>query len=252
MKKETKRINKKVLFFSLFVLSLIAINLVLVYAADTNTGDPSFYERWIAGNFKDSQAKLLLWLMIFVVLLVLLMGLELHMGPALLISIPASFILVAYVTPASIIGVFKSYETLPLVLATFLPLAVLFAFTYLSIVKASRTLMTTQWLLWMIYFGFVVIKIALSLWVYNDNAYSEYFTQVITLPPEAESFWYWTSTVTGGIVAGIMTFGSGAFMNWAVLKTAGMEDAAAAKKFRQAKSAIKHLASIEQDLASGK
>jgi len=257
MKKETKRVNKKLLVLSLVLLSLIIISFVALVAAaagdsTTSSSEPSFFDRWVAGNLKDFQAKLLLWLMIFAILLVLLMSLDVHLAPSLLISIPASFILIAYVTPESIIGIFKSYETLPLVLATFLPLAILFSVTYLSVVKASRTLMTTQWLLWLIYLCFVGMKIFFSAWIYWDWGYTQYISQIVTLPLEAESFWYWASTFTSGIVAAIMVFGSGSFMNWAVLKTAGLENAAATKRFNEASSALKNLSKIEKDMASSK
>ncbi len=248
-----KEISKKVLVLGLVLLGLILINFVMMVAAedttDTSSGD-TFFDRWVAGNLKDFQAKLLLLLMIFVILLVLLQSLGLGISSSMLISIPASFILVTFVTPDSIIGVFKSYQTLPLVLATFLPLAILFGFTYLSVVKASRTLMTTQWLLWLIYLGYNVLKIFFSAWVFWEWGYMEYMSQIITLPSQTESFWYWASTFTSTIVAGIMVIGSGSFMNWALMKTAGLEDAAAARKFRQAKNAIKHLSEIEKDLSN--
>ena len=256
MKKETKRVNKKVLVLGLVLLSLIALNLILIYAADaatpsnpTDWTNDTFFGRWMNSAFKGSDAKFLLWLMLFVVLLIVLISLGLNMGFSMLISIPASFILIAYVTPDSIIGIFRSYETLPLVFATFLPLAILFAFTYLSVVKASRTLMTTQWLLWLIYLSFGIIKIILSLWVYNEGSYYQYLSIAITLPPEAESFWYWASTGTSVIVAGIMVIGSGAFMNWAVRKTIGLENSAATAKFKEATNALKSLAEIEKDLS---
>jgi len=257
MKKELKkRVNKKVLLLSLVLLSFIIISLVLVYAADSgsSTTDPngSFFDRWVSGTFKDYQAKMLLWLMMFAVLLVLLNSLGISMPFCFLISIPASFILVAYVTPDSIIGVFKSYQTLPLVLATFLPLAILFAFTYLSVVKASRTLMTTQWLLWLIYGSFIVMKIIISWWVWNGNVWYEYLSQVVTLPTPAESFWYWSSMGTSAVVATIMVFASGHFMNWAILKTAGLEDAAAKKRFKEASNALTSLAEIEKSMANAK
>lgn len=247
MKKESS-VNKKVLILSLVLLSLIIINFVSVAAQEAAASD-SFFDRWVAGNIKDSQAKLLLWLMLFVILLLLLQALGVGFSGSLLISIPASFILVTFVTPASIIGVFKSAQTLPLVLATFLPLSILFAFTYLSVVKASRTLMTTQWFLWLIFLVYSVLRIFFSAWVYWEWGYMEYMSQVITLPTEAESFWYWASIFAQTIIAAIMVIGSGSFMNWALMKTAGIEDAAAARKFRQAKNALKHLADIEKDMA---
>ena len=257
MKKETKRVNKKLIFLSLVLLSLIIVSFALVAALDTPTdsSEPSFFQRWVTSSFKNMDAKLLLWLMMFIVLLVLLQALGLGMGSALLISIPFSFILTAYVTPESIIGIFRSYQTLPLAFATFLPLAILFGLTYLSVIKGSRTLMTTQWLLWLIYGLFNAIKLILAFWVYNEGVYSDYFRQVVNLPADfsaPESFWFWMAVIVATGVAGIMVFMGGRFMNWAVLRTTGMEDAAARKRFKEASNALKNLSDIEKDLANAK
>ena len=257
MKKETKRVNKKLLVLSLILLSLMVINIIAIAAEDysSTSSEPSFFQRWVTSSFKNVDAKLLLWLMMFVVLLVLLQALGLGMGSALLISIPFSFILVAYVTPESIIGVFRSYQTLPLAFATFLPLAILFGLTYLSVIKGSRTLMTTQWLLWLIYGIFNLMKIILAYWVYNNGVYSDYFRQVVNLPADfsaPESFWFWMATIVAVGVAWAMVVMGGKFMNWAVLRTTGMEDAAAKKRFTEASDALKNLSDIEKNLANAK
>ncbi len=260
-----KEIKKKVLILSLVLLSLILVNFVLVAAEDapatinpspsTTTYKPSpdtFFGRWFNKAFSEFDAKMILWLMMFVVLLILLQSLELNMGYSLLISIPFSFVLVAYVTPDSIIGIFRSYQTIPLVFATFLPLAILFGITYLSIVRASRTLMTTQWLLWLIYLFFSFIKGLIVLLVYWDampeayNTISEYMS--IPLAGTEQFTWFVLATIVQVGVAGTMVIGSGKFMNWAITKTTGIEDAAAMANMVRATNAVKHLAKMEKDL----
>ena len=118
--KNQMKINKKVLILSLVLLSLIAISVVMVASADetSSSSEPSFFQRWMTSTFSDLDAKLILWLMMFVVLLVLLQSMGLSTGSSLLISLPFSFVLVAYVTPDTIIGNFRTYSTLPLAIST--------------------------------------------------------------------------------------------------------------------------------------
>jgi hypothetical protein len=266
MKKE-----KKLLILSLVLLSLIVLNFVLVFAQDTGTTNPSnndlsgssqridqyttdtFFGRWLHSSLDKLDAKLIMGLMMFIVLLILFQSMGLGFGTSLLLSIPASFILVAYVTPDSILGIFRTYQTLPLVFATFLPLAILFSLTYLSVIKGSRTLITTQWLLWLIYLVFSCVKALVAYLAYLD-AIPKAYNAIITYMnfPQAgteQLLWFYLALAIDVIVAGIMVIGSGKFMNWAVLKTAGMTDAASAAKFYQAKNALKHLSDLEKDLS---
>jgi len=263
-----KEMNKKLLIFSSVLLCLVFLELILISAQDpsptptpTAPYEPSqntFMGRWLTSNLSHFDAKMILWLLMFILLLVILQSLGIGTVLSLVISIPVSFILVAYVTPDSIIGIFRSYDTIPLAFATFLPLAILFAITYLSVIKGSRSLMTTQWLLWLIYGILNGIKIILGvfLWFIEDKAsWSTWTTNIrdiISFPVNlsfSEAFWFWIAIIIGTAVSAVMVTMGGKFMNWAAIKTAGLEDVAAAKKFRQAKFAIKNLAGLEKDLA---
>lgn len=276
MKKEVskyKKYNKKVIVLSLFILVMIStalfMQMQLIRAqSDIDPGDEmsrtvssstpyepdktTFFGRWFNQAFSKFDAKMILWIMMFIVLLVLLQSLGLGMGSSILLSIPASFVLVAYVTPESIIGVFRSYQTLPLVFATFLPLAILFGITYLSVVKGSRTLMTTQWLLWGIYTFYSFAKGLIVLLIYWDaiptslNRISEY----VSVPASGtEQFAWFLLALAVQIVVGMaMTFWSGKFMNWALTKTTGIENAAAMANMIRATNAAKQLAKMEKDM----
>ena len=122
-------------FLSFIVLSIVIVNVGMVSAQD-------FWENWKEGALDRIDAKILLFIMTAIIILVILNTLGVRkIGISLLISLPLSFILTAFVTPDSILGIFRSYEAVPLVIATILPLLLFFALTYLSVVKASRALM---------------------------------------------------------------------------------------------------------------
>ena len=249
-----KEMNKKLLIFSSVLLCLVFLELILI-SAQTTPYEPSketFFGRWFNGAFTHFDAKMILWLMMFILLLVILQSLGVGMGISILLSIPFSFILVAYVTPDAIIGVFRSYEALPLAFATFLPLGIFLAITYLSVIKASRALMTTQWLLWLIYGIFNTIKIFFGLWIYWDMWWIPEVRQIINYPADfssPEAFWFWVALVIAAGVAWTMVFAGGTFMNFAVKKTVGMENVAAQKRLQEATDAVKNMSKLERDLS---
>lgn len=224
MKKER---NKKVLILSLVLLSLIMVNLFLV-AAQTSS-EPTLWERWKTGALKNTDAKVLILLMTMVIIYALLTMMDISGGVAILISAPFAFVLTAFVTPESVLGIIRSYNTLPLAIATILPLIVLFLVTYVSIMKGSRSLMTLQLLGWAVYFLFN----AFIIFAYWHNTYewgwfdTNIIASMISLPSAggAEEGYFWFALLIRTIIAGLMTFGNGYFMNFAMRWTLGIDKA---------------------------
>jgi hypothetical protein len=279
MKKEIKkRVNKKILILFLVLLSLIIISLIQISAADnTNrvgqgsadvptgiTPAPSssgFFDRWVGGMLQDRDAKLLLWFLMSIILfLIMYMGFD-KMGVAFFVSIPAGFILSTFVTPASIIGIMKSYDTLPLVFLTFFPLAVLFMVTYISVVKGNRTLMTVQWLLWCIYFIYIIVKFISFLYLDYGGGWLDWlgipdyvFKTFLTNLPQAgtqEYVWYWFNVLISSLVAAAMTFLNGIFMNFAMIRAIGIDKATAKKSLGQLQTGANALINFGKQLEGG-
>jgi hypothetical protein len=242
MKKEMKRVNKKVLVLSLVLLSLLVINLVLLKAAEpVPTGVPSsegdtssgFFDRWVSGAFHDRDAKIIVWFITTIVLFLIMYAAMDQIAVPFFISIPGGFLLSAFVTPASVIGIIRSYDTLPLVFLTFLPLGVLFMVTYISVVKGNRTLMTTQWLLWCIYFVYIFVKLFCFLYLFYGGGWLDWlnipdyvFQTFLTNLPEAGTqayVWFWFTILISTLISAAMAFLNGVFMNFAMVRSIGID-----------------------------
>lgn len=279
MKKECN----KILILSVILLSLIILNFAFVYAdandyRDTTNGDPttgvstnpnitsdSFLNRWMNGFITDRDAKILVWFMTSIVLFLLLFNLLDSAGLAFFICIPAGFILSAFVTPASVIGIIKSYNTLPTVFLTVFPLAILLGITFTSTVKGKRSLMTFSWLLWAIYFLYVLARVLSFLalqnmgdnetlfglsWTMNRFVF-ETFTQNIPEWGTQEYVWFWFSSWISLIVAGVMTIAPGWFMNFITRKTLGIEKAVWEKKMNHVAMGLDTLDNIGKRMEGG-
>lgn len=261
MKKEKKRVNKKFLVLSLVLVSLIAISVVMIYAAADSSapaGD-TLFGRWFNQTITQFDAKMTLLFMVGIALFVLLDAMGLGIAKSLLISIPAAFILTVYVTPEAVLGILRSYNTLPLAFATLLPLLFLFGLTYLSVTKGERTLMGIQLVFWIAFFTFNLIKILASFWIYMDWQWWAWMRVVaegiVNVPPATDQVtyaWYWVALIFATFIAGLMTFQNGYWLNKAMKITAGVEDAAAKQKIDAAADMIKDLNRMHKDVASGR
>jgi hypothetical protein len=283
-----KGINKKVLVLSLVLFVLITLSFVSMVAAvdntpvprDTAAGNPeisnggSFFDRWTSGLIEDRDAKILVWFLTTIILFLILYSVLDGAGLAFFVSIPAGFILSAFVTPASVIGIIKSYDTLPVVFLTFLPLGILFMITYTTVIKGKRTLMTASWLLWTIYFIYISMKIIAFVglqdisqlgWVawflslipkVLSYAFPTYALQtfVQTIPTEGtqEFVWYWASLIISFLVSFFMAFFPGWFMNFAMRRTLGIEKAVWKKKMSHVAMGIDTLENIGTRMEGGK
>jgi len=250
MKKER---NKKVLILSLVLLSLIMINLVLV-AAQTTSTEPSLWERWKAGALKNTDAKILILLMTMVIIYALLTMMDIGGGVAILISAPFAFVLTAFVTPESVLGIIRSYNTLPLAIATILPLIVLFLVTYVSVMKGSRSLMTLQLLGWAVYFLFNAF-IFLAYWGWLDwIADPAMIASMVSLPVAggAEEGYFWFALLIRTVIAGIMTFSNGFFMNSAMRWTLGIDKAVWKSKMKELGSGMDTLLELGKKMEGKK
>jgi len=180
---------------------------------------------------------------------VLLSAMGLGTGKSLLISIPIAVILTAFVTPESVIGIFKSYDTTSLTIATILPLLIFFALTYVSVVKESRTLMTIQIISWGIFFFYNAVKFVFGgglqfLGIYSGGKWNM-FTD-LPLWGTTEGDWFWGATFIQGIIAALMFFKNGLFMNWAIKMTAGIDKGKADLTARDVETAVNFLKNVEK------
>ncbi len=233
MKKEKSKYNKKVFILSLVLLSLIAVNFVLVTAAENS--DPTLWQRWKEGLLDKTDAKILILIMTIVIIYSLVVMMDVSGGMALFISVPAGFVLTAFVTPESVLGIIRSYNTLPLAIATILPLIVLFLVTYVSVVKGSRSLMTLQLLGWGTYFLYNAF-ILVVYWGWLDNLVDPILLrQMVSMPTAggAEEGYFWMALIIRTIIAGLMTFLNGTFMNFAMRWTLGIDKAVWKEKMSQ-------------------
>lgn len=253
--------NKKLIPLTLLIISIVLLSCVIISvnvkaedrvgegAEDVPTGIPStyssasmsdsFFTRWVAGLFTDRDAKILIWFLTAIVLFLIFYMMGLNIGLSFFVSIPAGFILSAFVTPAAVLGIMKSYDALPLVFLTFFPLAILFMVTYIAVIKGNRTLMTVQWLLWCIYFIYIFAKLFSFLYLdygggwldwmgINDYVFKTFITN---LPQQGtqEYVWYWFNVIITSLVAAAMTFLNGVFMNFAMIRAIGIDKATARK-----------------------
>ncbi len=224
------------IFLSFVVFSVILMSVGLVSAQ-------GILDRWKEGALENLDAKILILILVAAIILVILVVIGLNTGLSLLISIPLAFILTAFVTPDAIIGVFKTYEPLPLIIATFIPLLVFFGLTYVAVMKGSRTAMTLQVFAWWAFFFYIIMRILISFaigwgWVTEWEA--------VNVPKwgTEQATWFWGATFVQGVIAGIMSIWNGYFMNWAVTLTAGAKDIAALEHVRNIKRGMKVLEDV--------
>jgi hypothetical protein len=242
-----KGINKKALILPIFILTILVINLVMVSAAPID-----LWERWKQGTLENLDAKILVLVLVAIIILVLLVSIGLNAGLSLLISIPFSFLLTAFVTPASVLGIIRSYESLPLTIMTILPLLLFFALTYLSVAKGNRTLMTVQLLAWWIYFAYVVIKLAafwFTVWGWVPSGWT--FVNVPVWGTEEASYYAIAMLITA-ILSGLMAILNGFFMNWALARTMGVDSIAAKKTIADIKTGAKSLQELGKTFSGQK
>lgn len=257
-KREKKRVNKKtvkkeifnrkILLLSLFLIVLIAVNFILISAQEEGE---SFFQRWMNSTFTNVDAKVILFIMVVIVIFVILSAMGLSTGLSLLISIPFGFVLVAYVTPSAIIGIFRSFETLPLAIGTLLPVTILFGLTYLSVSKGSRTMMGMQLIFWGVYFFYNAMKLIVAWAVWAEALPTNFaaITTYVNVPTggSTEAFWFWLALIVVTVISGIMTFMNGKFLNMALRLTMGVDQAATKKNINTMKDAMKGLKELGKE-----
>lgn len=253
MKKEMKsKVNKKVLVISLVLLAFVVINVMPVHAFfgldDSSFSPDSFWGRWFTKTVTGADAKVILLIMVVVVLYVLLSSMGMGTFKALLIAIPLSFVLTVYVTPESVLQIFRTYDTLPLTIIAVLPLIILLGFTYLSVAKGKRELMAMQLVLWMVFTALTAVKV-LYLWFGTGTLFSPIFEMYLSTPPSTELLSPYAVTLYIQLTIGLlMSLGNGFFLKWAMERTLGIENAAAYRSTSDVKTAIKDLGEIAKTL----
>jgi hypothetical protein len=259
-KKEEKRVlfSKNRAILVMVVLLVVFLSQTLILAAAEGDPNNTLMQRWYDSALDRTDAKWLIFLMTAVILYVLLTMAEITGGGgiALLISIPAAFILTAYVTPDSVLGIIRSYNTLPLTIATILPLAVLFLATYVAVRKGSKSMMTFAWLFWLVYFFYNIM-----IWgVYLYNQYwhlqwpfdPEALAQMVNFPELAYNDsnvlingavvgYFWTALLVRIIISGLMTFFPDWIMNLAMRKSLGLDRAIFQSKLNKMKEGTETL-----------
>jgi hypothetical protein len=226
MKREIKkRVNKKVVILLLVLLSFTLVSLILVNAADASIsayGTDSLFGRWLQGMLTDFDAKIIIFIMVFVVVYLLLVNLQLT-NPffSFIIAFGATFVLTVYVTPESVLGILRSYNTLPLIIATILPMMFLFGFSYLAVTKESKPLQGGQAMLWGIFFFWTLLKtLAAGLLYFNwleTYGINGLFKYLVNPPPiGSEQFaWFWFALLTTLVVSQQMFFYNGKWVGLA-------------------------------------
>ena len=239
-----------VLFLTFIVFSL--------FSSISFVSAESFWDRWKKGAMDNADAKILIFILVAVVLIVLLSAIGLNVGLSILASILVAFILTAFVTPESVLGIFKSYDAVPLTIATILPLLIFFGLTYISVDKSDRTLMTLQIVAWLVFFLYLVFKLALYL-VFVWGFWKEVpiisaligsaatgkagFSFPVYGTAEA-SYFMWALGIQI-LIAGLMFFKNGFFMNWAIKMTAGVSKSKAEMTASDLDTAVKFLKKVK-------
>lgn len=213
MKKES-RVNKKVLLLSLVLFSLIIINFVSVTAADAAPTPDNIFRRWVNSTLTNIDAKIILFLMVAVILYVLFYTLSGKSWIGLVLSLPMTFVLTIYVTPPSVIGILKSYNTLPLMITSIVPLIVLSAFTYLAIIKNKKPLILGQHSAWIFFGCYLVLRLVALAYTYffalgATDELSRAIDAFALLPTEDESITFWIAFTIQIVAAVFMTFQNG-------------------------------------------
>jgi hypothetical protein len=242
IKENTKKNQLMLLSFAFLFVVLVSVSLV--------SAQFEFFERWYQGSVGELDAKILLLILVAVIILSILISLKLNAALSAIISIVLAFVITAFVTPDAVIGIFKSYEPVSLTIATLIPLLIFFALTGLAAYKGSRTLITVQLITWGIFFLYIAGKSLIALiialgWIEGWTA--------INVPDfgTAEASYYWISTIITLIVAGIMTFSNGWFMNFAVKHLMGVKSTATQTDLDRMKRGMKTLRGIGKETEGG-
>lgn len=252
MKKESI-VNKKVLLLSLFLIILIAVNFVLVSAQDSQE---NLFRRWLNSSLTDIDAKVILFIMIAVILYILFYSLTGKTPYAILLSLPITFVLTVYVTPPAILGVLKSYNTLPLMISSILPLIVLGAFTFLAIEKNKKSLVMGQHTAWWIFLIFLIFRlIAIGITWSNIDANFNFSStdpfyiamhSFANMPTPEEATLFWIAISTQFIIAGIMSLKNGSMIGLVGNSVEETEEAIARRNAKKVVAGAKNLKEVEE------
>lgn len=188
-----------------------------------------FFTVWKDGNISEGSAKVLVLILLATLLLTITTAARIPPYFGIPLSLVASFLLTAYVKGEALIGIFWSYDALPLTVATFLPLLALFGFTYVAMLRRSVVLMTMQWIVWIIYFFYSLSKpvlyFILSSYGYNIGGI-DWPSDVVAIPAYGTTQFLYFLIASGIniIIAIVMTFANGRILKRAYKHLKEMEE----------------------------
>lgn len=156
-----KKVLSRILLLSfLFVGIFITLSLVNAQTPKEVIFDPiiHLFTDWEAGNFGPNIAKYLFFILISLFVWSLIDFSDLI--PSRIVTWTASaiigFLSVAYIAPQQIWVLLTSYNALGLTLIFFVPLIILALFTLRVASSGGAKSILFQWLIWIIYFGFLI------------------------------------------------------------------------------------------------
>lgn len=233
---------------SLLLLSVLVVSLMIVSQIQFVVAQPvdpaftldSFYQNWLSGEgFNDLQAKIFLFVIIAILLIVLMTSMGMNAGFSALIGVPVAILFSAYIAPQTLLAIFQTYRPFPLAIATLLPIFALIGLSSLAALKGKRSLIVLQLFAW--------------------------FTYLIFLVGYVINTWFNPLTVSGSaltnlrislgvsiIICGLMAFGNGTFMNFAVRRFYGINKAAATTAINQMKTGAKAMRELGKEMEGGK
>jgi len=183
-----------------------------------------FKERWTLGKGLTAiEGKLFLVLVMTIIVTAALFGLGLPGVIAFVLGLLVSILFTSYVAPDAIIGIFTSYDILPLMISILLPIIFLFGFSAFAAWRGSRVLMGLQLVFWavafIIYAGMAVVQLP-TFWGGDWFGWSLISTKSLT----ANQLQYWWMKIAAGVVITfIMTFFNGWFLNFAAKHFLGIK-----------------------------
>ncbi len=261
--KNQMKINKKVLVLGLVLLSLIVVNMVLIAAQDTTTDttpNESFFRRWLNSTLTDIDAKMLLFIMVGVMMYILFFSLTGKHYYAAPLSIVITFVLTVYVTPASVLGVLKTYNTLPLLVTSLLPILILGSFSYLAASKNKKNLIIAQHTIWWIFFGYLILRLIAIGITYANLDDNLNFTETdpfyiaihsfATMPTPDQATSFWIAYITQFVITIIMCFKNGSMIGIISNSAEETDEAIANRNVKEIVAGAKELKTVHKGISN--
>jgi len=240
------------------ILALTIVGLFMFSLFAGVVSAQGFWERWRTGIMDDLDAKIILFILVAVIMIAILNVIGLNIWFSILFGAIISFLLSWVVSPAALLGIFSGYEPVTLTIATFIPLLIFFALTYISVARGKRTLMAIQVFAWLIFFIYSFARLILL------GIYYVGFVEVLraipgaslflnlTLLPEAVTLnWAILSAVITTIIAGMMTFKNGWVLNKLMAMTLGVKDITAEQEIKKIKTGFQLAREVGEEVRGG-